>query len=211
MNSVQKILTYPTFAFSAMLLVPNAQAISLGVGPLGGLNLGNASVEDYDDIDHRMGVAAGARLELGATAAYSLLLEPTYIQKGARFKGDGIFADTDVEGDLDYLEIPLLLKAKFGAIGSHAYVFGGPSLGINLSSEGEFGIVDVEVEPAPMVFSAEVGIGGGFQVAQYVFLNADARYSHGFTNALEEDAGDIESWMNRDFRFMFGVLFHIVD
>lgn len=211
MNPIRKSLATAALAASTMILYQNAHAVSLGVGPIGGLNLGSADVEDYDDIDPRMGVAAGARLELGATAAYSLLLEPTYIQKGARFKGDGIFADTDVEGDLDYLEIPLLLKAKFGAIGSHAYVFAGPSLGINLSSEGEFGIVDVEVEPAPMVFSGEVGVGGGFQIAQYVFLNADARYSHGFTNALEEDAGDIDSWMNRDFRFMLGVLFHIVD
>lgn len=214
MNSIRKFLAYPALAASAMILVQNANALSLGVGPIGGLNLGNAEVEDYDDIDNRMGVAAGLRLELGVTSPYSLLLEPTYIQKGARFQGDGVLADTDMEGDFDYLEIPLLLKAKFGAIKSHAYVFAGPSLGINLSAEGEMGVfggVDVDVEPAPIVFSAEGGVGGAFQIAQYVFLSGDVRYSYGFTNALDEDAGDIESWNNRDIRFMLGVLFHITE
>lgn len=211
MHSIRRFLAYPVLAASAMILIQNANALSMGVGPLGGLNLGNAEVEDYDDISNRTGFAAGVRLELGVTAPYSLLLEPTYVQKGARFKGDGIFSDTDVEGDLDYLEIPLLLKAKFGAIKSHAYVFAGPSLGINLSADGEFGILNVDPEAATMVFSGEGGVGGAFQIAQYVFLSGDVRYSYGFTNALDEDVGDIESWKNRDIRFMLGLLFHITE
>ena len=183
----------------------------MGAGPIGGLNLGNAEVEDYDDTEKRIGLAAGLRLELGVTTPYSLLIEPTYVQRGARFQGDGIFGDVDIEGDLDYIEVPLLLKAKFGAIKSHAYVFAGPSLGFNLSADGEFGSVDVDdIEPA-MTISGDVGVGGGFQVAQYVFLNADARYTHGFNNALDDDVGDIESWAARDIRFMLGLLFHITE
>lgn len=211
MQSIRNPLTLSILALSATFLCHEARAVSLGAGPIGGVNLGNAEVEDYDDIEMRTGMAAGLRLELGVTSPYSLLIEPTYVQRGARFKGDGIFGDVDIEGDLDYLEVPVLLKAKFGAIKSHAYVFAGPSLGFNLSADGEFGAFDVDdIEPA-MTISGDVGVGGGFQVAQYVFLTGDVRYTYGFNNALEEDVGDVESWKARDIRFMLGILFHITE
>jgi hypothetical protein len=202
--------------FTAAILalsVPHAsQALSFGAGPLGGLNLGNAAVEDHDDTDARTGIAVGGRAEFGVSSPYSLMVEATYVQKGARFAvSAGPFGDIDAEGDLDYLEIPLLVKAKFGAPNAHAYVFAGPAMAFNLSAEGKFGSLSdtFKDEAANLEFAGQVGAGAAFKVAEFVFLTGDARYSHGLSDALEKPVGDIDDWMSRDIRFMAGLLIHL--
>lgn len=191
-----------------------AHALSMGAGPLGGINLGNAAVEDHDDTDGRTGLAVGGRVEFGVTSPYSLLVEAMYVQKGARFQvSAGPFGNIKAEGDLDYLEIPLLAKAKFGATAAHAYVFAGPSLGFNLNSEGRFGSFSdtFKDESASMVFSGDIGAGAAFQMSKYVWLTGDARYSHAFSDALESPVGDIDEWKSRDIRILAGVLIHLTE
>lgn len=209
----------PAFALcltAALALVPTgaSHALSIGAGPIGGVNLGNAAVEDHDDTDARTGLAVGGRVEFGVTSPYSLLLEAMYVQKGARFEvSAGPFGDIDAEGDLDYLEIPLLVKAKFGSSSGHAYAFAGPSLGINLNSEGRFGSFSdtFKDESAGMVFSGDIGLGAAFRMAKYVWLTGDARYSHAFSDALESPVGDIDEWKSRDIRILAGVLIHLTE
>lgn len=203
--------TTPVYAILALWIcsaVP-ASAISLGAGVMGGVNLGNANVEGIDKTDMRTGLALGGQLEIGVTSPYSLLIEPMYVQKGADFEVAGFSAG----GNFDYLEIPVLIKAKFGKIASHLYVFAGPSLGINLAAEGEFAGQNGEIDnsAATTVFSGDIGVGGAMAVSKYVYASADVRYSHGFTNALDEDVATIESWNSRDIRIMAGLLFHLME
>lgn len=207
MLSKKQLILVLAFAF-AVLHLPS-HGLSLGVGPKAGINLGGASVDDVDNQERRIGVAAGVMAEFGVTNPYSLMLEAQYLQRGARFDVLGI----EAEGDLDYLEIPALIKAKFGSTARHAYLIAGPSLGIKLSSEGRYaGFEDgFEDEAASFTVSGDVGLGGSFQLQKYVYLSADARYSHGFTDALEEPIGAIDSWHARDFRIMAGVLFHLTE
>jgi hypothetical protein len=184
-----------------------ASALSLGVGPKGGMNFGNADVDNHEDTEGRQGLAIGGQVEFGVTSPWSLQVEPMYVQKGARFDVLGV----TTRGNFDYFEIPVLLKAKLGAPIAHAYVFAGPSFGINLLTEGK--VMDAtgnfEDEAAPLVFSGDVGVGGEFQLVQYVFLTADIRYSHAFTSALDKSVGDIDDWKSRDVRAMAGVMFHL--
>jgi hypothetical protein len=56
-------------------------------------------------------------------------------------------------------------------------------------------------------FSGDIGVGGGFQVAEYVYLNADVRYSLGFNNL--NDAKDKVEVKSRDLMLMACVLFHL--
>lgn len=189
-------------------LSPTAvSALSFGVGPIGGMNFGNADVDGQDDTEMRNGLALGMRAEFGVTSPYSLLVEPQYVQKGARFDVLG----ATIEGDFDYVEIPILLKAKFGAMKTHAFAFAGPSVGINTNTEGKMGSLtgNFEDEAASVVFSGDVGGGAAFQVSEFVYLSADVRYSHGFTNALENPVAGIDDWMSRDIRAMVGLLFHL--
>lgn len=207
----------PIFALSltailALVAPAASHALDMGAGPIGGVNLGNAEVEDHDKTDARTGVAAGARVELGVTSPYSLLIEAMYVQKGARFDvSAGPFGDIRAEGDLDYLEIPVLAKAKFGSAGGHIYVFAGPSMDINLKAEGTFGSLSdtFKDEAANLVFSGQAGAGAAFKVAPFVYLTGDARYVMSFSDALDKPVGDIDEWKSRDIRFMAGLLIHL--
>ncbi|MEO6096094.1 MAG: porin family protein [Fibrobacteria bacterium] len=184
-------------------------AISLGVGPKGGMNFGNADVEDHKDTEGRQGLAIGGQVEFGVSNPWSLQIEPMYVQKGARFDILGV----TTRGNFDYFEVPVLVKAKFGAPTGHAYLFAGPSFGINLQTEGKImgATGNFEDESAPIVYSGDVGVGGEFQLVQYVFLTADVRYSHAFTSALDKSVGDIDHWKSRDVRAMAGVMFHLTN
>jgi hypothetical protein len=184
-------------------------ALSVGIGPLGGMNFGNADVDDHSSTDMRNGLALGAQAELGVTNPFSLLIEPMYVQKGAEFKVLGI----TTKGQFDYIEIPVLAKAKFGAMKAHAFVFAGPSLDINVNTEGELGNVTntFEDEAETVVFSGQVGGGAAFQIMPFVYVSGDVRYSMGFTDALSSSIGDIDSWKSRDIRAMIGLLFHLTE
>jgi len=206
------------FALSVLLSLaifpPAASAISIGVGPIGGWNLGNADVSNHSNTTNRNGLALGAVGELGVTSPFSLMLEPMYVQKGARFNvSAGPFGAVSTRGDLDYVEIPLLVKAKFGALAAHAYVFLGPSLGINVNSKGSFGSFSdtFKDQTNSTTFSGDAGVGGAVRMVDYVYLFGDARYSYGFTNALKSSVGDIDSWKSRDIRLMLGLLVHIAN
>jgi hypothetical protein len=184
-----------------------ASALSLGIGPKGGLNLGDAAVDGHSETESRQGLALGGQMEFGVANPVSLQVEPMYVQKGARFDIIGV----TTRGNFDYFEIPVLLKFKFGAPQGHLYTFAGPSFGINVNTEGKFGSAseNFEDEAADLVFSGDIGIGGEFQLVPMVFATADVRYSHAFNSALSESVGDIDEWKSRDIRAMVGLMFHL--
>jgi len=165
---------YVLLLSAVLLAVPAAvHALSFGAGPIGGVEFANASVDNHNKTEGRTGLAVGLRTEFGVTSPFSLLVEPTYVQKGASFGLLGNFANA--EGDLDYLEIPVLVKAKFGALKAHAYVFAGPSFGINLNVKGSMGDLsgDFKDRAANLAISGDIGGGGAFQLRRYVYLTAD--------------------------------------
>jgi hypothetical protein len=188
---------------------PAVAGLSFGAGPIVGAEFANASIDNHDNTTGRTGLAVGLRTEFGVTNPYSLLIEPQYVQKGAGFDYIGISA----KGDLDYLEVPVLVKAKLGALKAHAYVFAGPSFGFNLNTKGSVGNFsgDFKDNAAALAISGDIGAGGAFQLQKYVYLNADVRYSHGFMNALDKSVGDIDSWYSRDIRLMGCLLFHLTE
>lgn len=192
------------------LAATTAQALSFGVGPKVGANFGSAEIDNVEDVERRTGLALGAMAEFGVTDPLSLVLEPMYLQRGARFDILGARA----RGDLDYFEIPILAKAKFGDIRTaHAFLFLGPSLGILTASEGRYlGFEDAfEEEFAQFTFAFDVGAGVAYRIARYVYLSADLRYSHGFTDAMEGNIGAIDDWHHRDIRAAGAILFHLME
>lgn len=203
----------PILAASLVALQSSSLALSFGVGPKIGASFAGADVEDnIDDEERRTGIGLGLGAEFGVTSPFSLMVEPMYLQRGARFDILGSRA----RGDLDYFEIPVLAKAKFGSISTaHAYLFLGPSFGLKVSSEGRYLTFKDEFEEdlASFTFSGDVGAGVAYRLQRYVYLSADARYSHGFTDALENPiaGGAIDSWYSRDIRLMAAILFHLTE
>jgi hypothetical protein len=186
----------------------HAEALSFGVGPKLGANFGSAEIDDVNDVESRTGLAVGAMAEFGVTSPFSLVLEPMYLQRGARFDVLGGTA----RGDFNYLEVPILAKAKFGSLNTaHAYLFLGPSLGFLMSSEGRYAgfTDDFEDQVGSFAVSGEVGVGAAYKLRPYTYLSADVRYAHGFTDVLDEDIVAIDSWNHRDVRLMLGLLIHL--
>jgi hypothetical protein len=215
MLSHRKLVFRSALVAGLALFSGTASALDFGAGPLVGLNLANASFEAPTGIDAESGIltrfAFGARAEFGVTSPFSLLLEPQYLQRGAAvevktpgFAGKG-------ETRYNYLELPILAKAKFGSMKAHAYAFAGPSLGLYLNGESEFeGDTMDEDSAASFNFSGDVGVGGAYQIQEFIYLNADVRYSHGFLN-VNRDEKSVEDldWFNRDIRFQLCLLFHL--
>ncbi len=197
------------FALGIGCLPVTLSAMSVGVGPLGGMNFGDAVISNHDQTTMRQGLALGGQLELGVTNPYSLLVEPMYVQKGARFKVLGV----TTRGDFDYVEIPLLLKAKFGAMKAHAFVFAGPSLDININTKGTYGPASgtFKDESESIVYAGQAGGGAAFQIMPYVYISGDVRYAMGFSDALKSSIGDVDSWKSRDIRATLGILFHLME
>ncbi len=210
-----RVLAYRSALVAGLSLFSGlASALSFGVGPLGGLNLGNSSMDvpsgSSVKTEIKSGLAIGARAELGVTKPYSLLLEPMYLQRGAVETSTSLGLSSKTETSMNYLELPILVKAKFGAMKAHAYVFAGPSLGIFLSGEGVTGGVTQKADSiSTFNFAGEIGAGGSYQVQKFIYLNVDARYSYGFTNT--NDRNDKITWENRDIRIMACVLFHLTE
>jgi hypothetical protein len=213
------MLSYPGLVFRSVLvaglsLFPGTvSALDFGVGPLIGVNLANASIDLPDGApsvktEMYTRFAFGGRAEFGVTSPFSLLLEPQYLQRGAIEKAE--FLGTTLKQDVrfNYLELPILAKAKFGSMKAHGYAFAGPSLGLFLNGESES---DGETTKADSVttlnFSGDIGVGGAYQVQEFIYLNADVRYSHGFNNANDSEE-DVE-WKNRDIRLQLCLLFHL--
>ena len=210
-----RALAYRTaFVAGLSLFSGVASALSFGVGPLGGLNLGGSSFDAPSGMtmksEMRSGLALGARAELGVTKPYSLLLEPMYLQRADVETMDMLGLSFKSEVQTNYLELPVLAKAKFGAMKAHAYVFAGPSLGIFLNGESKTGGVTKDVDSVSTLnVSGEVGACGSYQVQKFVYLNLDARYAYGFTNA--NDKNDKITWKHQDIRIMACVLFHLTE
>lgn len=167
-----------------------AHAQLLQYGIKGGLNIASLSGDEMDDLDSRMGLAAGAYLSVPVVPSLSIQPEVLYMMKGATESFNG----TDVTIQLDYLEIPILVKYSFGVPGAPARpsIFAGPAFGLNLSSKvkAEAGGESVE-EDLEDIKDTDLGLvfgaGLAFHLSGYS-LGLDVRYNLGLTSI--DDTGE---------------------
>lgn len=191
----------------------SASAVSFGVGPIGGLNFANVNIDaDGDEIstDMKTAFAIGARAELGVTKPFSVLLEPQFLRRGYSTEQTLLGTSFDVDIGMNYLELPVLAKAKFGSMKAHGYAFAGPSLGIFLNGTAEIDDESEDLEDISSInFAGQIGVGGAYQLKEFVYLNADVRYGYGFTN-INDDGSDVDV-QSRDIQLMLCVLFHLTE
>lgn len=187
------------------LAVEPAQA-GWGIGPLGGANISNAEIEG-EDTRSITGWAFGARLEMGTMPFLSLMLDPMLVQSGAELDGAGSLSR---KGEFVFLEIPLLLTARLNLAQVGLYGFAGPNLVLTTDAGGSFTEPDDldRDDVSTLGLAGQIGAGLAIGIAPSIEVSADARYSHGFTDMLEEAQGDIRNWRSRDVRLTLGVLLH---
>lgn len=232
------LLLLTAFAFWVAALSVQAQtsipvmSTQVILGVRGGLNLGNASLSPdlpsgYSK-SNRSGIVAGGYAELGIAEGLYITGEVLYAQMGLKASVPVSLLGAPVSGTAegtqksDYIYVPISLKYKFPIPESSVrpYVFGGPSIGFNVSSKSvtEFsGQVaqfvgqtsteeDTKDSTKSVDVAAHVGAGVEFEVSSDVLLFVDGRYSLSFTNASKAASQEIKA---RNIMIMGGVGFRL--
>ena len=172
------------FLAAAMMLASVATFAQNAVGqitiqPKVGLNIAN--VTDADDVDARIGLAAGAEFEYGVTDMIGVSAGLVYSMQGYKFS-EGNY-DTTVK--LDYLNVPIL-----------ANVYVAPGLAVKLGVQPGFKLSSkVKIEGSGTSIEGESDDDGvkGFDLAipvgvsyQYQNIVLDARYNWGVTKIVDD-------------------------
>lgn len=224
---MKKIITL--FSFVLLFSTAFAQTIL----PRAGVTLSTSSYEPYADFAEKSekelltGFTVGVGYDLFISDRFSLQPEINFIQKGLK-RNDISYPDSyeyklATEYKLNYLEIPVLVKAKFGGL-TKFYVTAGPTVSVGLSGtyslKSTFAGLPEEPISSKVKFSerpenydgydqfadnrieAGVQVGGG--VLLFGKMNIEARYGHSFTGLFEDT-----DFKNRVIQFTASVPIHL--
>ena len=203
-------LVLAAFVLSATLLFPAhsfAQGTSFGVQ--GGINLATVSFKNEDtdipDFKNRTRGVFGGFVARDFNPNVGLQVDFLYSQKGTKASGSEDGVNFELEVGVDYIEIPILIRANIPGSGAvKARVFGGPSFGIKVRDHAQIsgGGVVIEDDEVADFKSSEVGfvVGGAVQFGR-AFV--DIRYNWGLTNIAKDDGSGDEA-KTRTLGFMVG-------
>jgi hypothetical protein len=170
-----------------------------------GLNLASVHGDDvsFDDVSPENRVAFSGGLFAGIRITPSFLIQPEvlYTQKGARYEAAG----EEAELELDYLEVPVLLKGRFGSGTARPSVFVGPAVAFKVSGKTRFRGEEEDVEDVKGTdFGIVFGAGLDFAAGSGAFT-IDARYTLGLTTLA--DSPDPDDVKNGAWTFSVGYAF----
>jgi hypothetical protein len=149
-------------------------------------------------------IALVADIGLDADSVVFFSPELHWMQKGAKIEDiDGTFEEAT--NTFNYLELPLLLKFKFGGEAG-LFLFGGPSLGYLLSAtdkDGDGNTDDIDLEDYKRT---EIGahLGAGIMLGP---VNIDVRYILGFSNIADLEDDDDLTIKNKGFGAGVSIMF----
>lgn len=206
--------------FVVMAMVVGAgSAAAQGTGPVGkGIKAGLAyytftgADKEIGGVapDLEAGLAVGAFVTLALGPGLDLQPELLYVMKGAQYESNGY----TYTFDLDYLEVPILLKYRLGAgVGVRSSLFAGPTFAFKLKAEGtESGPGGSEtVDYGDQTNALDVGLafGAGLGIpAGANLVTLDARYTLGLTDWPDPaDADEDLAMKNSGWLVMAGITF----
>jgi len=210
MKSLMKFLTI-CFVFFYSLSI-QAQTT---FGVRAGVNIATVNFEaDGLDVspDSRVGLTIAGIANIGITETFSVQPEVHFIQKGYKITLEFLGETLEETLKLNYLEIPIHAKYKFGQENVGGFVMAGPAIGFALNGEaescdgGDCVSEDLEFDDDDGFNRFEVGlsVGGGVTIGSNFFV--DIRYVLGLTNLAEDDADGTKA-TNRGFQIGAGYMF----
>lgn len=158
-------------------------AQNLSFGPMAGLNV--TTLSGKDNISSKAGLLAGGFFNYSSKNWFGVGVQFLYNQMGAKLD-----APTE-EINLNYLQVPVLFTYYFSgqnAPGSfRPKVFVGPHVNFLLNAKNKQGN---DLNPNNLYYkNTELGVtlGGGFNyaLANQMWINVDARYAIGLTDATQ--------------------------
>ena len=165
----------------------HAQESSASLGLKGGLNMSNLYTKDVDDENVLMGFNIGLFAELPITSRLALQPEVSFTTKGAELQYDNAFAQGTGKFRLNYLEVPLLLKANltenFNVLFGPYAAFLVDSKITNESSDGSYNFEDNIDEDDLNKFDYGFAAGIGFDFDSF---GIGARYNYGLNTVGKE-------------------------
>lgn len=167
-----------TFALCGVLFVTQASA---QFGLRAGVNFANFNDVDGLDLNSNTGFMVGLYYDFEVPASpVSVQPEVLYTQKGTEQGGTKI--------NLDYIEVPVLVKFSFAPGPVTPSVYLGPYAGFVMNSEASDGSVSVEIDNAQTDFGGVVG--GEIDInAGTSNINLGLRYGFGLNEAFEDGQG----------------------
>ncbi|MEQ3665495.1 MULTISPECIES: porin family protein [unclassified Olleya] len=189
-----KKLILSTALFVSGLALVNAQSDSREVqlGIKGGLNSSTISGDDLGDLDSRTSFNAGLVAEIPLTERLSFQPEVLYSGQGfdVREIDQDNIVDTDenIEYQLDYIQVPLLLKAY---IVKGLSVEAGPQFGFKIHEEFDYqpnsdgGDIEIDSDDSYVKdFDTSIALGAAYKFDNGFFLSG--RYNLGVTDIFED-------------------------
>ena len=184
------------------------------IGLKAGMNVASVAV-DGDDPDgyneSNIGFLAGGFGVWPIGGPTAIQVEALFSQKGAKLSES--VDDLEASLELDYLDIPVLLRVDGPVFGSsRLHFFGGPSVSFRTAArskvtntgfefdEGSIDDIEDDIEP----FDYGIVAGAGVDIGRRIVI--DARYSWGLAT-INKDTSDGIEIKNRVFSIMAGVRF----
>jgi len=178
---------------SAMAFTTSVMA-QLSIGPRVAVNFANVAFEEDDGIDTKnlLGIAFGAAAEIGVSDIFAVQPEVLFSQHGFSFEEDFGGGTVDFDVILNYLQIPLLAKLKFGSDAVVINVLAGPHVGFGIGDITFKADEEKETESweDTGLQKFDFGITGGVGVSFAAGpgnLGIDIRYQLGLSNLSDDD------------------------
>lgn len=170
-----------------------------GVALKGGLSFGNVSNRGVlpGNLKERTGFAAGLSFGTGRNML-GFGLEALYAQRGVANSG------TPDERRLDYVDVPVFVRALFPMPGIAPFAYAGPQVSFELRCRaGGSACPDTD---RPSTSYAAV-IGGGARLGAASALTLEGRYVYGLTDLKLSTVTSSESYKTRSFLILVGWTF----
>ena len=208
----QKLPPLLALALSVSLFVPGSVYGQTSLSLQAGASLATLGGSDVESADSRIGMRVGASAIFPLSANLDLQFGAAYTGKGATEHETGL----DVLFELDYLEIPLLLRftpSVAGTLSPHFTI--GPALslrvGCSASAEADGYEISTDCDNEAFFedlktddFGAMAGAGLDIATSESLSVSLDLLYNFGLSSISESD--DVK---NRAFSILAGVTFPI--
>lgn len=184
---------------AALLAVPALASAQGGVTLKGGFSYGNVSNRGVlpGNLSERTGFAVG--VGISGTGLLGLGVEGLYAQRGVVSS-----SNPDSSRKLDYVDLPVYLRASIPTPGIAPYAYAGPQFSFELNCRtGNGACPDTD---RPKTSYAAV-IGGGVRLGATSGFTIEGRYIYGLTDLKLSTVSSSESYKTRSFLILAGLSF----
>ncbi len=213
MKPLMKIVLAVLF-FTGAYNFLNAQ---VGLGLRGGVNFAKSELEEKSEgnwvtteTDFIPRLNIGLLVEIPFSEKFALQPEVNFIQKGYKTTVENL-GTYELKNLLNYIEVPVLFKGKFGGEKVRFTVLAGPTFGYAL--DGKFKIEDEETdidfdesELKRTDIGAMLGVGVSYTAGPGA-LFLDTRLGWGITNLSDTANSDNFHWHNRGITIGVGYIY----